>query len=115
MSLYCIGDLHGRYDLFTMALDKINFDHGKDKMYILGDVLNRNYGAIKIIKYIMQYPNSFEFLIGNHELHFIENEKAYDAFMLDENIKQREKTYSRLLITKQLKLGQVVHSKERNY
>jgi len=40
MSLYCIADLHGRYDLFLKALDKIKFDCEKDKMYILGDVID---------------------------------------------------------------------------
>lgn len=33
-----MGDLHGRYDLFTDALKKINFDSETDQVYILGDV-----------------------------------------------------------------------------
>src|SRR4051794_11376845 len=87
MSIYCIGDLHGRFDLFTMALDKVNFHINKDKMYILGDVIDHNYGAIKILKYIMQYPNSFELIMGNHEYHFIEMSKQYDTVMFDEKLR----------------------------
>lgn len=89
MSVYCIGDLHGRYDLFLMALEEINFDIEKDKIYILGDVIDVNYGAIKIIKYIMQYPNSFELILGNHEKNFKSMETSYDIFMLDAKIKQK--------------------------
>lgn len=91
MSLYCIGDLHGRYDLFKMALEKINFNNETDKMYILGDVIDINYGAIKILRHIMQYPNSFELILGNHEDNFKKMEKAYDVFMLNDNIKQKVK------------------------
>lgn len=91
MSLYCIGDLHGRYDLFIMALEKINFDNVKDKMYILGDVIDVNCGAIKILRYIMQYQNSFELILGNHEDHFKDMEMSYDVFMLNDNIKQKVK------------------------
>lgn len=92
MSLYCIGDLHGRYDLFLMALEKINFNNKKDKIFILGDVIDVNYGAVKILRHIIQYPKSFELIQGNHEFQFIVNmEESYDVFMLDDGIKAKVK------------------------
>ena len=54
MAVYCIGDLHGRYDLFTQLLKKIEFNPCEDKLYLLGDVIDRAYGGIKILDYIMQ-------------------------------------------------------------
>ena len=38
MSIYCIGDLHGRFDLFSMILEKIKFDHKKDTLYLSEEI-----------------------------------------------------------------------------
>lgn len=88
MSLYCIGDLHGRFDLFRMALDKVDFDYCNDKMFILGDVIDGGKEAIRIIQYILDHPKSFELILGNHERHFIDMLQAYDAIMLDDGLRQ---------------------------
>lgn len=91
MSLYCIGDLHGRYDLFISALESIDFNYEKDRLYILGDVKDVNYGAIEIFNHIMQYPGSFEFILGNHEMQFLYMIEAYDTIMLNDVTKMKFK------------------------
>lgn len=83
MAVYCIGDLHGRYDLFMMLLDKIRFDPAQDQLYLLGDVINHNYGGIKIIRYAMAHAEACTLLKGNHEGYFLALEKAYDCIMQD--------------------------------
>lgn len=56
MSTYCIGDLHGRYDLFMMLLEKIQFNPVCDHVYILGDVIDGDgKEGIKIIEYMMNH------------------------------------------------------------
>lgn len=87
MSTYCIGDLHGREDLFFMLLDKINFNKKTDKLYVLGDVINKNYGGIKIIKYLMDNKTACMLLWGNHEDFFLYNRSKYDCFMFNESLK----------------------------
>lgn len=84
MATYCIGDLHGRYDLFEMMLDKIEFNHKTDKLYILGDVIDEGKEGIRILKYVMQHPNSCFMLMGNHEDFFLRMCTKYDVFMLSE-------------------------------
>lgn len=88
MSIYCIGDLHGRYDLFTMLLERIDFDPLKDKLYLLGDVIDRSYGGIEIIHYLMENQDSCNLIRGNHENIFLSMENEYDAIMLSPKIKQ---------------------------
>lgn len=88
MATYCIGDLHGRFDLFQLLLDKINFNPAQDKLYLLGDVIDRNYGGIKILLYLMAHPNSCFLIEGNHESQFIYMYKAYDLIMLNPQIKE---------------------------
>ena len=88
MSIYCIGDLHGRYDLFSMLLKKINFTPQTDKLYLLGDVIDWNYGGIQIIDFVMQHKESCVLLQGNHEDFFLYMTQAYDAVMYHPGIKQ---------------------------
>ena len=67
MSTYAISDLHG-YPLekFKALLQKVGFSNA-DLLYVIGDVIDRNFdGGVELLRYIMAQPN-FEFLLGNHE------------------------------------------------
>lgn len=88
MSTYCVGDLHGRYDLFNMLLQKIQFNPQEDKLYLLGDVIDWNFGGVKILDYIMEHQDSRILLSGNHENHFLYMFNAYDIVMFDPQIKE---------------------------
>lgn len=88
---YCIGDLHGREDLFFRLLEKIEFSPEKDKLYILGDVIDGSYGGIKIIRYLKANSESCVLVRGNHEEHFLYMKKAYDTFMLNPELKEKMK------------------------
>lgn len=70
MSVYLSSDLHGDYDNFQKLLKKINFDENSDKMYILGDVLDRGKDSIKLLKYIKNFMDKgvMNLIKGNHEL-----------------------------------------------
>jgi serine/threonine protein phosphatase 1 len=63
--IYVIADIHGEYKKFMNILFQIDFSD-KDKMYILGDVIDRGKDSIKCLQYIMKQPN-MEMLLGNHE------------------------------------------------
>lgn len=91
MATYCIGDLHGREDLFFKLLEKIEFSPDKDKLYILGDVIDGSYGGIKIIHYLKSNSESCVLVRGNHEGHFLHMKKAYDTFMLNQKLKEKMK------------------------
>ena len=62
---YVMSDLHGRWDLYSAMLEQIGFSPG-DRLYILGDVVDRNYGGIRIFRDILDRPN-VQLLLGNHE------------------------------------------------
>lgn len=71
MSIYVCSDIHGRYDRYVQLLRDINFSDS-DKLYILGDVVDRNgIGGIDVLQDIMYRPN-IQLLLGNHELFFLE-------------------------------------------
>lgn len=63
--IYAMSDLHGCYDLYIKMLEKINFSE-KDTLYILGDVIDRGDGGIKILLDMMERKNIIP-LLGNHD------------------------------------------------
>lgn len=65
--IYLIADIHGEYDLFIKLLAKINFNPAEDKLYILGDVVDRGKDPIKTLQYIYDNQDSIILLKGNHE------------------------------------------------
>ena len=73
---YCISDIHGNYDLFCRLLDKIKFCD-KDKLYVLGDIIDKGQDSIRLAKLLFFIPNVC-CIAGNHEYDFL---KYYRALM----------------------------------
>lgn len=65
MAHYVMADLHGDGKRFHAILKKIAFSDA-DKLYILGDVVDRGPNGITLIQEIMEMPN-VTMLLGNHE------------------------------------------------
>ena len=73
---YCISDIHGYYDLFCRLLDKIRFGGG-DKLYVLGDMIDKGPDSVRLAKLLFSMPNVC-CIAGNHEYDFL---KYYRALM----------------------------------
>lgn len=79
---YAVGDIHGRFDLLELLLQKI-FDHANGEpaeIIFLGDYIDRGPQSCEVIEYLASsaIPDQFDcvFLKGNHEetlLEFLEN------------------------------------------
>ena len=65
MSTYITSDIHGRFDLYKKMLEKIRLKKD-DKLFILGDVIDRGPQSIDILLDIMTRDNIY-LLKGNHE------------------------------------------------
>lgn len=63
--IYFMSDIHGCYEEYLEALDKIHFCE-KDELYILGDVLDRGPEPMKILQDLMSRPNVY-LILGNHD------------------------------------------------
>ena len=63
-STYVCSDLHGEYPAYQAIIGQLK---EKDKLYILGDVIDRGPDGIKILQDIMKRKEKgqVEFLIGN--------------------------------------------------
>lgn len=72
---YVIGDIHGMYGSYIEIMKRMT---SKDHLIILGDVIDRGTGGIQIIQDIMQRKQNKQnnpeitFMLGNHEMQFLE-------------------------------------------
>ena len=62
---YLLSDIHGNARRFASILEQIQLQP-EDTLYILGDVIDRHPGGIRILRQIMKMPN-VRMLLGNHE------------------------------------------------
>ncbi len=70
MATYVISDIHGQYDMFTRLLEIIDLKES-DRLYILGDVLDRGPHPIQTMMKLMEMTN-VTCIVGNHELMALE-------------------------------------------
>ena len=63
--IYCMADLHGERDLFLRMLAQLRFSD-RDRLFILGDVIDRGADGVDLLEQIMGAPN-MTMLLGNHE------------------------------------------------
>ncbi len=68
MATYAIGDIQGCYREFRHLLDEIFFDPSKDRLILLGDLVNRGNGSLSVIRFAMKYEKSVDIVLGNHDL-----------------------------------------------
>ncbi len=85
--VYCIGDIHGRYDLLIALHNKIVLDSegfsGKKLLIYLGDYIDRGLYSKEVVDLLLTQPvEGFEaiYLRGNHE------QVLLDFLNLDPNI-----------------------------
>ena len=63
--IYVLSDVHGNERRFRSILEQIDLQP-EDTLYILGDVVDRHPGGVRLLRKIMETPN-WKMLLGNHE------------------------------------------------
>jgi len=73
---YVVGDLHGRYDQLMDNLDEIGFDFDADKLFAVGDLIDRGPKSWECL--MLTYEPWFHSVLGNHE------QMAYDCLIRED-------------------------------
>ena len=70
--IYLVSDVHGCLKTLQALLEQVNFDEEKDKLFILGDIIDRGLLIWELYEWVKQrYEKSVYMILGNHESEFI--------------------------------------------
>jgi bis(5'-nucleosyl)-tetraphosphatase (symmetrical) len=71
MTTYAIGDLHGCHAEFLELLEALDFAPDRDRLWLVGDLVNRGPGSLACLREVMALDASASCVLGNHDLHLL--------------------------------------------
>ena len=71
MALYLIGDAQGCDSQLGRLLSKVDFSPSRDRVYLLGDLVNRGPESARVLRRIAGYGAAARCVLGNHDLHLL--------------------------------------------
>ena len=71
MATYAIGDIQGCYRTFRKLLERIEFDETQDRLWLVGDLVNRGPRSIETLRWVFKHRDSVQTVLGNHDLKLI--------------------------------------------
>ena len=71
MTTYVVGDIQGCFEPFMALLTKLKFNPDTDRLWSVGDLVNRGPGNIETLRWFYAHRDNVTMVLGNHDLHLL--------------------------------------------
>ncbi len=71
MATWVVGDVQGCFSTFQALLDRLEFRPGRDRLWFVGDLVNRGPDSLGMLRWAYRHRDSLVCVLGNHELHLL--------------------------------------------